>query len=175
MNPKTHLRLFCVLLAACLLLPLAAACRQGGEGTGTQTGTHTDTGFSVSRLRVDSQTLPLGLDNAAPLFSWNMTVGQEDTVRGRVQTAYRVLGASDRGLLESGTADMWDSGTVQDERRRAPAISAKRAGYGRQAAPQTDESRGAHSFSAAHSGWRKGRPLRTRSCCLPPMTAEPCI
>lgn len=41
MNPKTHLRLFCVLLAACLLLPLAAACRQGGEGTGTQTGTHT--------------------------------------------------------------------------------------------------------------------------------------
>ena len=137
MNPKTHLRLFCVLLAACLLLPLAAACRQGGEGTGTQTGTHTDspgtesgsgettgkpddpivpndTGFSVSRLRVDSQTLPLGLDNAAPLFSWNMTVGQEDTVRGRVQTAYRVLVASDRGLLESGTADMWDSGTVQD-------------------------------------------------------------
>ena len=140
MNPKTHLRLFCVLLAACLLLPLAAACRQGGEGTGTQTGAHTDspgtesgtsgsgettgkpddpiapndTGFSVSRLRVDSQTLPLGLDNAAPLFSWNMTVGQEDTVRGRVQTAYRVLVASDRGLLESGTADMWDSGTVQD-------------------------------------------------------------
>lgn len=125
MNPKTHLRLFCVLLAACLLLPLAAACRQGGEGIGTQTGTHTDspgtesgtfgsgetigkpddpiapndTGFSVSRLRVDSQTLPLGLDNAAPLFSWNMTVGQEDTVRGRVQTAYRVLVASDRGLL----------------------------------------------------------------------------
>ena len=42
MNPKTHLRLFCVLLAACLLLPLAAACRQGGEGTGTQTGAHTD-------------------------------------------------------------------------------------------------------------------------------------
>ena len=140
MNPKTYLRLFCVLLAVCLLLPLAAACRQGGEGTGKQTGAHTDgpgtesgtsgsgettgkpddpivpndTGFSVSRLRVDSQTLPLGLDNAAPLFSWNMTVGQEDTVRGRVQTAYRVLVASDRGLLESGTADMWDSGTVQD-------------------------------------------------------------
>ena len=256
MNPKTHLRLFCVLLAACLLLPLAAACRQGGEGTGTQTGAHTgspgtesgtsgsgettgepddpiipnDTGFSVSRLRVDSQTLPLGLDNAAPLFSWNMTVGQEDTVRGRVQTAYRVLVASDRGLLESGTADMWDSGTVQDGASvniryggapllpmtryfwtvqvtdgnggmqcapvawfetgvgedgfadaswigggGAPAISAKRAGYGRQAAPQTDESRRAHSFSAAHSGWRKERPLRTRSCCLPPMTAEPCI
>ena len=207
MNPKTHLRLFCVLLAVCLLLPLAAACRQGGEGTGTQTGTHTDspgtesgtsgsgettgkpddpivpndTGFSVGRLRVDSQTLPLGLDNAAPLFSWNMTVGQEDTVRGRVQTAYRVLVASDRGLLESGTADMWDSGTVQDGASvnirygGAPAISAKRAGYGRQAAPRTDGPRRAHSFSAAHSGWRKGRPLRTRSCCLPPMTAEPCI
>ncbi len=83
MNPKTHLRLFCVLLAACLLLPLAAACRQGGEGTGTQTGTHTDspgtesgsgettgkpddpivpndTGFSVSRLRVDSQDVAAG-------------------------------------------------------------------------------------------------------------------
>ena len=49
MNPKTHLRLLCVLLAVCLLLPLAAACRQGGEGTGTQTGTDRK---SVGRERV---------------------------------------------------------------------------------------------------------------------------
>ena len=141
MNPKTYLRLFCVLLAACLLLPLAAACRQGGERTGTQTGTHTDspgtesgtsgsgettgkpddpiipndTGFSVSRLRVDSQTLPLGLDNAAPLFSWNMTVGQEDTVR---LLAYRPFDHFDvytcDGLSEYFYGDMVEStGEIQ--------------------------------------------------------------
>lgn len=147
MNPKTHLRLFCVLLAVCLLLPLAAACRQGGEGTGTQTGTHTDspgtesgtsgsgettgkpddpiapndTGFSVDRLRVDSQTLPLGLDDAAPLFSWNMTVGQEDTVRG----AYRLP----TGFWWHPTGDFWSParricGTAERCRMVPPSTSA---------------------------------------------------
>ncbi len=141
MNPKLYFRLLCAVLTVCLLLPLAAACRrQGGEDTATTAGTSADpagaetgstgdgemtggqddpvvpidTGFSISRLRVNNLTSPLGLDDAAPLFSWNMTTGAEDTVRGRVQTAYRVLVASDRERLASGVADMWDSGTMQD-------------------------------------------------------------
>ena len=59
-------------------------------------------------LRVDNLKTPLGIDDAAPRFSWQL----QDPARGARQTAYEVQVASNAELLRQGKADMWDSGRV---------------------------------------------------------------
>jgi alpha-L-rhamnosidase len=59
-------------------------------------------------LRCERQVDPLGIQNERPAFSW-VPVAE---VRGETQTAFRVLAATEPGLLVAGTADLWDSGTV---------------------------------------------------------------
>lgn len=51
---------------------------------------------------------PLGIDNHAPRFSWQIASDR----RGIKQTAYQIQVASDSSLLESGKPDMWDTGKV---------------------------------------------------------------
>ena len=60
------------------------------------------TALQVNHLRVQSLPNPQGVDETAPLFSWQL---QSDE-RGVVQTAYRLLLTSDA----EGTAVVWDSG-----------------------------------------------------------------
>ncbi len=60
-------------------------------------------------LRIDDLKTPLGIDDPAPRFSWQL----QDPVRGARQTAYEVLVASRAELLKSGQADVWDSGRVE--------------------------------------------------------------
>ena len=57
-------------------------------------------------LRVDNLKMPLGIDDPAPQFSWQL----RDPARGARQTAYEVLVASTEALLARGRADIWDSG-----------------------------------------------------------------
>jgi alpha-L-rhamnosidase len=59
-------------------------------------------------LRVDNLKTPLGIDDPAPRFSWQL----RDPARGARQTAYEVLVASSPELLSPGKADVWDSGRV---------------------------------------------------------------
>jgi len=59
-------------------------------------------------LRVDNLENPLGLDDPAPRFSWQL----HDPGRGARQTAYEVLVASSPALLAEGKADVWDSGRI---------------------------------------------------------------
>ena len=59
-------------------------------------------------LQVDDSQKPLGIDDAAPRFSWHL----EDSARGARQTAYRVLVATSADLLKGNKADVWDSGRV---------------------------------------------------------------
>ncbi len=59
-------------------------------------------------LRVDNLKTPLGIDDAAPRFSWQL----QDGARGARQTAYEVMVASRAELLREGKADVWDSGRV---------------------------------------------------------------
>jgi alpha-L-rhamnosidase len=59
-------------------------------------------------LRVEHLRAPLGIDAARPRFSWQMA----DARRGARQTAYRLLVATSRVLLEPGRTDVWDSGIV---------------------------------------------------------------
>ena len=57
-------------------------------------------------LQVDNLKTPLGIDDPAPKFSWQL----QDTARGAKQTAYEVLVASGEDALRGGNADVWDSG-----------------------------------------------------------------
>jgi len=61
-----------------------------------------------AQLRVDDLVSPLGLDDTAPRFAWQLT----DPRQGALQTAYQVQVASTPALLAAGKADIWDSGKV---------------------------------------------------------------
>ena len=60
-------------------------------------------------LRVDNLKTPLGMDDPAPLFSWQL----QDPARGAKQTAYEVQVASSEDQLQKGHADVWDSGRIE--------------------------------------------------------------
>ena len=62
-------------------------------------------------LRTDDLTTPLGLDDAAPHFGWQLHDGR----RGAKQTAYQLLVATRRDLLVPGKADAWDSGRLDSD------------------------------------------------------------
>jgi alpha-L-rhamnosidase len=59
-------------------------------------------------MLVDYAESPLTIGSRVPQFSWVVPLSG----RGRKQTAYQVLVASDCKLLEPGKADRWDSGKV---------------------------------------------------------------
>jgi len=65
----------------------------------------------VTRMTCDYRVGPLGVDAALPQLSWRLESG----VRGQKQTAYQVLVADSRELLEKDAGDLWDSGKVASE------------------------------------------------------------
>jgi alpha-L-rhamnosidase len=60
-------------------------------------------------LRVDNLRTPLGIDDPAPKFSWQL----RDAERGAKQTAYEVMVASSPEWLKQGKVDVWSSGRVE--------------------------------------------------------------
>ncbi len=62
-------------------------------------------------LSCEYQAQPLALDAARPRLSWML----ESSQRAQRQTAYQVLVASRRELLQAGKADLWDSGKVHSD------------------------------------------------------------
>src|ERR1035441_6418402 len=62
-------------------------------------------------LRVDDLHTPLGLDDPAPRFSWQL----QDPARGAKQNAYQVLVGSPAELLRQGKPDVWDSGRIESD------------------------------------------------------------
>jgi alpha-L-rhamnosidase len=76
-------------------------------------------------LEVDNLKAPLGIDDLAPRFSWQV----HDPARGAMQTAYEVQVASSADLLLAGKPDVWDSGRVESDHSidvpyAGPALSA---------------------------------------------------
>jgi alpha-L-rhamnosidase len=59
-------------------------------------------------LRVDDLKLPLGIDDPALRFSWQL----RDSAQGARQTAYEVMVSSTSVALTQGKADVWTSGRV---------------------------------------------------------------
>lgn len=64
--------------------------------------------MNVLALQVDHTTQPLGIDDAHPSLSWQLT----SRVNDEAQTAYRILVATTPDRLSPGRADVWDSGRV---------------------------------------------------------------
>ncbi len=62
-------------------------------------------------LRGDDLKTPLGIDDPAPRFSWQL----RDPQHGAKQTAYEELVASRVELLGTGHADMWASGRIESK------------------------------------------------------------
>ena len=64
--------------------------------------------MTVAHLGCEHQENPLGVDASPPALSWILQSSQRD----EVQTAYQILAASSRSLLNQNTGDVWDSGKV---------------------------------------------------------------
>ena len=67
-------------------------------------------------LRCQYRSDPMGIDAPAPLLSWKLHANDPEA-RGLKQTAYRILAASEPGLLGEGRGDLWDSGRVDSARQ----------------------------------------------------------
>ena len=63
-------------------------------------------------LQCEYESAPLGLDTPVPRLSWRL----ESPLRAQMQTAYRILVASNPQNLAAGTGDLWDSGKIQSDR-----------------------------------------------------------
>ncbi|MFF4056211.1 family 78 glycoside hydrolase catalytic domain [Streptomyces sp. NPDC001668] len=79
-----------------------------------------DSTNGVEGLTVEHRTDPLGVDAARPRFGWRTA----SRVRGRRQTAYRILVASVPDRLADGLADVWDSGRTDS----ADSVAVRYAG-----------------------------------------------
>ncbi len=66
------------------------------------------TDLSIHSLTTEYAVNPLGIDETSPRFSWKL----QSAVRGRNQTAYRILVASSQAELNSDHGDVWDTGRV---------------------------------------------------------------
>ena len=64
--------------------------------------------FSIKELKTEFSKNPVGLQTAAPRFSWQMG----DVRRGAVQSGYHILAASSPECLLQEKGDLWDSGFV---------------------------------------------------------------
>ena len=87
------------LALAALALPLLAAAPSASTGP--------------VELQVDDLETPLGIDNPAPRFSWQL----KDPGLGAKQTAWQIQVASRADLLSDGAgkADLWDSGLIKSD------------------------------------------------------------
>ena len=68
-----------------------------------------ETGFTVSNLRAEYLTDPIGIGTQRPRLSWTL----ESPRRGMKQLAYRIVASSSRELLEQENGDCWDTGWVE--------------------------------------------------------------
>jgi alpha-L-rhamnosidase len=79
---------------------------------GAVNGAHANvakTPVALTDMRAEGVVQPMGVEEAAPRFSWRYEAGA-DAPRGFRQSAYRVQVASSAEKLAKGEADMWDSG-----------------------------------------------------------------
>ncbi|TBN02917.1 hypothetical protein EYD45_10195 [Hyunsoonleella flava] len=68
------------------------------------------TRLTISELKCEYRTDPLGIDNMSPRLSWKLF--DVNKTRGQKQTAFQILVASSLSELEEDTADVWNSGKV---------------------------------------------------------------
>ena len=100
----TPLCAFLALVPTCL----ASTGPLGASETAANTANPVEGPGAPVRLRVEYKTDPIGIDEAAPRFSWEVN----DTRRGAVQSAFRVLVSENVDLLTQEIGDAWDSRSI---------------------------------------------------------------
>ncbi len=94
-----------------ILLVLASLASHSMPTTAT-TGT-----LSTTHLRCEYASEPMGVDTPHPRLFWQL----ESRVRNQSQTAYQIMVASSRELLDRNHGDLWDRGrTISDETIQIP-------------------------------------------------------
>lgn len=83
-----------------------------GEGEGKSDTRSNEAALTVMQLWTERVDRPLGVEAARPGLSWALA----SNGRGARQSAYRVTAASSLERLQTGEADLWDSGRVSDDR-----------------------------------------------------------
>ncbi|GIX50672.1 MAG: rhamnosidase [Limisphaera sp.] len=99
------LSLFVLSVGCAVLLCLAAGC----SGTAWR-ATGTSGPVRVTGLRCEYMAEPLAVQTPRPRLSWRLEAAEG--MRGVRQTAWQVLVASRRDLLDRDVGDLWDSGKV---------------------------------------------------------------
>jgi alpha-L-rhamnosidase len=110
---------------------------------------------SVTGLRCEDRVDPMGLDEPAPRFTWTIS----STQRGWMQSACRVLVASDAQCLVRDEGDLWDSGKVVGD-ASALVYSGKALAARQECRVGLEPSRPFRDGFAGRSGlgWRVDRP-----------------
>jgi len=113
LSPLTSRRGLGALLAGALTIGLVATGAALPAGALPQTPAGASglaavdaAGITLGTLEVENRTEPLGIDVAAPRFSWVTSSGQRDVT----QTSYRIRVSDSAATVDSGT--LWDSGVV---------------------------------------------------------------
>jgi alpha-L-rhamnosidase len=81
-------------------------------------------GVEVTGLQCEYLTDPLGIDVITPRFNWKILDAHH--TRGQKQTGYQVLVAGSRKLLDSGRADIWDSGQTHSDQSALVLFAGKK-------------------------------------------------
>lgn len=93
-------RLLTIAIMLSLALTMAAAKKNSKQPT-----------VQATNLKTENMVEPLGIATQTPRFSWQLVSTEKETM----QTAYHILVASAPELLETGKADLWDSGNIQSD------------------------------------------------------------
>jgi alpha-L-rhamnosidase len=107
-----------------------------------------------AHLRCEYLHNPLGIDSPAPHFSWQ----SDSTERNWKQTAYEVLVSSSSDHLQSGLADVWDSGKTESDESvgvayKGPALESRKRYYWK---VRVWDSAGQASDSVEEAWWEMG-------------------
>ena len=78
-------------------------------------------GFQLAEPRTEYLVNPIGLEQTSPRFSWIIN----SDAKGFKQTKYRIIVASEPGLLGKGKGDLWDSGEVESGKTNQIAYQGK--------------------------------------------------
>ncbi len=84
---------------------------------------------AVADLQCEYLSEPLGIDVRQPRLGWRLEA-TDPAARGQKQTAYQVLVASAKTLLDAGTGDLWDSGEVASDQSLHVVYAGKPLGSG---------------------------------------------
>lgn len=87
--------------SSCLFSGMGGAFAASADGASARA----DNSVKISDLEVNGSESPLGIDAAAPVFSWRLS----SEARGKSQSAYQIT------VTENGGAQVWDSGKVTAE------------------------------------------------------------